>query len=126
MEKNIDLKNKISTLWIIVMINMIFADILSIVIEITTKNTPNIENIQITMLVAAIITQIPILMIFLSKILKNKINGTLNIIACVLTIVYIYGGISLTPSYIFISTVEVLCMLFIVYMSWNLKKIDEI
>lgn len=61
-----DIKIKLSTLWIVIMLNLIFADILSIMIELANKNTIDIigGDVATTMAVAAIITNIPILMIY--------------------------------------------------------------
>jgi hypothetical protein len=40
-ENSIDVRVKLSTLWVVVMLNMIFADIFSIMIELVNKNTLN-------------------------------------------------------------------------------------
>jgi len=51
------------------MLNIIFVDILSIMIELVSKNTLDIigGDVTTTMAIAAIITNIPILMIYLSR-----------------------------------------------------------
>jgi hypothetical protein len=38
-KNEIDVRVKLSTLWIVVMINMIFADIFTIMVELVNKNT---------------------------------------------------------------------------------------
>ncbi len=64
-----DIKIKISTLWVVVMLNIIFADILSIMVELVSKNTLDIlGEVKITMAIAAVITNIPILMIYFSRV----------------------------------------------------------
>lgn len=70
------------------MINMIFADILSFMLpgalnDIMTGNTP-FKITQEIMLVFAILLEIPIVMIFLSRILKHRANRLANIIASVI------------------------------------------
>lgn len=112
-----DIKIKLSTLWIVIMLNMIFADILSIMIELAGKNTLEIigNDIKTTMAIAAIITNIPILMIYFSRVLPHKINRISNIVAGIITIIYIVGGGSLTPHYIIIATIEVLLLLIIIW-----------
>jgi len=67
-----DIRAKLSTLWIVVMFNMVFADILGFQMTLMSGNlTPEIQVPAWGMLIFAIILQIPILMIFLSRILKQ-------------------------------------------------------
>lgn len=122
MDKNIrtasiDIKEKISILWIVVMINMIFADILSFMQpgflnDIMTGKGPEVT--QGMLLAFAIILEIPIAMIFLSRVLSNKANRWGNILASVITIAFVVGGGSLTLHYIFFATVEVLVLVIII------------
>jgi len=116
----IDLKVKLSTLWIVVMFNMIFADIYSIVVELTNMNTiDNQGDIKTIMAIAAVVTNIPIFMIFLSRILKYKTNRLANIIAGFLTIVYVVGGGNTAPHYIIAATIEVVLLLIIIINAWR-------
>jgi len=81
------ISEKLSTLWIIVVMNIIFADILSIFIELETKNTLEIlGEVKTTMALAALILNIPILMIYFSRSLALKPNRILNILASFITI----------------------------------------
>lgn len=73
------------------------------------------------LLVFALILEIPIVMIFLSRILKNKFNRWANIIASLITIIFVIGGGSLALHYIFFATVEVLVLLLIIRYAWELK-----
>jgi len=116
-----NIKVKLSTLWIVVMLNLIFADILSIMIELVNKNTLDIigGNATTTMAIAAIITNIPILMIYFSRVLPYKVNRILNIVAAFITIIYIIGGASLLPHYLIISSIEILLLLIIIWNSWK-------
>jgi len=122
-----DLKSKLSTLWIVVMLNMIFADILSIMIELMNKNTLDIigGNVNTTMAIAAIITNIPILMIFFSRVLPYKVNRISNIIASVVTIIYIIGGGSLLPHYLIIGSIEIMLLIVIFWKSWKWTGFEE-
>ena len=116
-----NIKTKLSTLWIVVMLNLIFADILSIMIELVNKNTLDIigGNVTTTMAIAAIITNIPILMIYFSRVLPYKSNRRLNIVAAFITIIYIVGGGSLLPHYLVIAGIEVLLLLSIIWSAWK-------
>jgi predicted anti-sigma-YlaC factor YlaD len=127
MDKNnkISLTTKISLLWIIVLLNMAFADILSLYIpgihEVLAEfagDTP-IANL---MLIGAIAHQIPLAMVFLSRVLRPKLNKIFNIVAAVLTIVYVVGGGSALPHYLFIASIEVLCLVYIIWLSVRLKE----
>ena len=120
----IDTKVLLSTLWIVVMINMAYADILGLFIpgalEEVAKTAVSIGiTIPQLMLIGAIMLEIPIAMIFLSRVLKFKVNRWANIIASVITIAYVVGGGILYPHYIFIATVEVGCMLLIIWNAWK-------
>ena len=123
MATGIDMKVKLSTLWIVVMLNMIFADICSFMLpgflnDIIKGNTPFLITQEI-MLVFAILLEIPIAMIFLSRVLKYKANRWANIIASVITILFVIGGGSAYLHYYFFATIEVVCMLVIIWYSWK-------
>jgi len=123
--KKLDTKIILSTLWIIVMFNMAFADILALYIPGIHEEIASFSGdtpISHLMLIGAIIHQIPIFMIFLSRILEYKINRLLNIITGIITITYVIGGGSLMPHYIFIAIIEVACMLLIIWTAWKWKN----
>ncbi|MGB6150877.1 MAG: DUF6326 family protein [Pricia sp.] len=121
-----DVNTKLSTLWIIVMLNIIFADILSIMIELVAKDTIDIigSDIATTMAVAAVVTQIPILMVYFSRVLPHKINRRFNIVAAILTIIYVIGGGSLAAHYLIIAGIEVIVLLIILYSAfkWTVQE----
>jgi len=118
-----DIKVKLSTLWIVVMLNLIFADILSIMVELVNKNTLNIlGEIKTTMAIAAVLTNIPILMVYFSRTLPHKANRILNIIAAILTIVYVVGGGSLMPHYLICAGIEVILLLVIIQSAYKWTK----
>lgn len=123
---NMDTGEKISTLWIVVMFNMIFADILMLFIpellqEFLSGSTPVLIT-QELMLIMAVIIEIPIAMIFLSRVLRPKINRWVNIVAAIITILFVVGGGSLVLHYIFFATVEVVCLLSILIYAWKWKQ----
>ncbi len=127
--EKMDTKVLLSTLWIVVMINMAFADILGLFIpgaleEVAKTSVSTGTTIPQLMLGGAIMLEIPIAMILLSRVLKFKVNRWTNIIASVFTIVYVVGGGTLSPHYIFIATIEVVCMLLIVWFAWKWTNPD--
>ncbi|MBN8670588.1 MAG: hypothetical protein J0L80_07865 [Chitinophagales bacterium] len=121
--KNTDVKQHISALWIVVMLNLIFADVLSIMLALTDKSRINIiGDATITMTIAAIVTNIPILMIYFSKTLQYRANRIVNIIAAILTIVYIIGGGDTAPHYIILASIETICLFVIITKAWRWKE----
>jgi hypothetical protein len=120
-ENRIDIRVKLSTLWIVVMINMIFADIFSIMVELVNKNTLDgmPGEVKTVMAIAAILTSIPILMIYFSRTLPYKSNRLTNIITATVTIIYVAGGASLFPHYFIIGSIEVIILLTIIIKSWK-------
>ena len=117
-----DTKVLLSTLWIVVMINMLKADILSLYIPGALDEMAEFAGgtpITQLMLGGAIMMEISIVMIFLSRVLKYKLNRWVNIIASIITIVFVVGGGSTYPHYLFIATIEIVCMLLIIWYAWK-------
>jgi hypothetical protein len=124
--KAIDIKVKLSKLWIVVMINMIFADIFSIMVELVNKNTLAIPgDVKVVMAIAAIVTNIPILMIYFSRVLPYKWNRLSNIIAGFLTIIYIVGPGDISLHYLIVASIEVIILLIIIVKSWKWKESEN-
>ena len=125
----IDTKVLLSTLWIIVMINMLKADILGLFIpgaleEVAKTSVSTGASIPQLMLFGAVMGNLAIAMIILSRVLKYRINRWVNIIVGIVTIAYIWGGMSSTPHYIFIASVETLCLLLIVWFAWTWRNVE--
>ena len=100
------MKVRLSTLWIVVMFNMVFADILSFMLPdfleiLETGQAGGIPITQEILLVFAVLLEIPIVMIILSRALKYSVNRWANIIAAVITILFVIGGGSTSLHYIF-------------------------
>ena len=121
-----EIKEKLSLLWIVIMFNMAFADIVGFVnpgvLQSILEGTTGIEITQGLLLIFAVLLEIPIAMIFLSRILPYKANRLTNIVASVITILFIIGGGSPHLSYIFLASIETLCMLFIIWYAWKWKN----
>ena len=125
----IDTKVLLSTLWIVVMINMLKADILGLFIpgalEEVAKTSVSIgASIPQLMLFGAVMGNLAIAMIILSRVLKYGINRWVNIVVGIVTIAYIWGGMSSYPHYIFIASVETLCLLLIVWFAWTWRNVE--
>ncbi len=122
--KKIDPKVLLSTLWIVVMINMLKADILSLYIpgsteELARTSASSGAPIPQLMLGGAIMMEVSIAMIILSRILKPGVNRWVNLIVSFITIAFVVGGGASYPHYLFIATVEVICLLLILWTAWK-------
>lgn len=119
----VDTKTKISTLWIVITLNMIFADIYTIIIELSGGSLLEIPgDVETMMLIAVFLTNIPIMMIYLSRVLRFEINRRLNIGAAILTIIYVIGGGVTAPHYIATAVIEVILLMLIIRFAWQWKK----
>lgn len=122
---------KLSTLWTFLLFNMVFADIFSFMypgaMAQIVAGTP-VDGTVITpifLLVAAVITEISIAMVFLSRFLKPGINRWVNVAGAVVTILWVFGGGSLTyPHYIFFASIEALTSLVIIGMAWKWRTVE--
>ena len=127
--KKIDTKVLLSTLWIVVMFNMLKADILSLFVPGTAEEVAKTAasmgaSIPQLMLGGAIMGQLAIAMIVLSRVLKYGINRWVNIVVSIVIIAYIWGGAATYPHYIFIASVETLCLLLIVGFAWTWRNVE--
>lgn len=118
----------LSTLWIVVMLNMIFADIVGFMnpgaLEDIITGAIGFEISQEILLVFSILLEIPIAMVFLSRVLEHRINRWANVVASVITILFVIGGGSTYLSYLFFASVEVICMLFIIWYAWTWRSLE--
>ncbi len=120
--KKIETRVLLSTLWIVVMLNMLKADLLSLYIPGTLDELVTFAGetpIAQLMLGGAIMMEISIAMIILSRVLKYQANRWANIIVSIITIAFVVLGGSSYPHYIFIATVEVICLLLILWFAWK-------
>jgi len=124
--KTVDTRVKLSTLWIVVVVYMIFADIFSIILELDQKGTLGEmpTDAKTMMALAAFLTSIPILMIYFARVLPYKANRLLNIIAGIFTILCVVGDGSLLPHYIIVASIEVVILLIIIVKAWKWKNLE--
>jgi len=120
----INTKVLLSTLWIVIMINMLKADILSLYIpgavdEVAKTSATTGTPIPLLMLGGAIMMEISIAMIILSRVLSLKVNRWVNIIVSLITIFFVVGGGVSYPHYLFIAVVEVICLLLVIWFAWK-------
>lgn len=114
-----EMKVRLSTLWIFVMFNMVFADIVGFLNPGTLEEMIAMKPAQGLLLVCSILLEISIAMIVLSRLLKHRANRWANIIAGATTILWVIGGGNTSVSYIFFATNEVACMVLIIWYAWK-------
>ena len=121
----LEMKTKLSTLWIWVLFNMLFRDMhefartgfLEEMLAMTSNGAQIPEGL---LLGAAFVLQIPICMVFLTQVLNVKVNRCANLIAAVITIVMIVSN-NLAPDLddIFFAVVECVALLLIIWYAWR-------
>jgi hypothetical protein len=127
--KKLDTKVLLSTLWIVVMINMLKADILSLYIpgaaeEVAKTAAGTGAAIPQLMLGGAIMMELSLVMIILSRLLTYRVNRWANIVMSIVTIAFVVGGGVAYPHYIFIAAVEVICLLLILWIAWKWRNVE--
>jgi len=116
----IDPRVKLSLLWIFVLFNVVYADILSLM-DATSPIRKIIAGTAMPagiLVAGAILMETSIVMVILSWILSYKVNRWVNIIIAAINIfAVVTGGHGLY--YAFFAAVEVVCMLLITWFAWK-------
>ena len=117
------LGTRLSTLWVVVMFNMVFADILTFIkpgaLQELWAGQAGVHITPGLLLAFAVLLEVPIAMIFVSRVLRPGANRWANTVAAVVTTAFVAGGGSLSLYYVFFATVEVACMALIVWSVWT-------
>ena len=127
-----DRKVILSTLWIFVMFNYTYCDILGLMDSSLLKQylTGVVDGLELTerfLLMGAVLMEIPIAMILLSRILNYQVNRWANIVAAsIKTIAMVMTMFVGIPSlyYMFFGTIEIATTIFIIYYAWTWRKND--
>jgi Family of unknown function (DUF6326) len=129
----INIKIKLSALWTSAMFCYIYGDYFELYVPLKTQGLVSGENMldsPMKLFAASVLLTIPALMIFLSIILKPRINRTLNIaIGLFFTAtMLLIAVVSLTPwrtFYVFLAIVESVLTSLIVWYAWKWPKSME-
>ena len=116
-DKKIDVKLKLSSLWITLVLIYIYADLFGFFLP---DHLADFQVTQELLLGFMILMVLPSLMVFLSLTLKAEVNRLVNIIISILQIVFVLVGI-LDPNlyFMFASTVETVILLLIIWYAWT-------
>jgi Family of unknown function (DUF6326) len=129
-EKKVDMKTKLSTLWIFVALNYLYCDIVSLMDPelLPLYLRGNVNGLELTpgfLLGAGILVEIFIAMVLLSRVLPYRTNRWANIAAgTIMTAVQsatLFVGVP-APYYLFFSVIEISTTVLIVWFAWNWRE----
>lgn len=116
----------LSTLWIFLLLNMIFRDLHQIgkaafIEEILSGVVGGIEITDTLMLFGGVLAEIPISMVLLSKYLPAKLNKWANTLAGVITGLVLLSSLPTADlDDVFFLAIEIPTLIFIVVVAWEL------
>jgi Family of unknown function (DUF6326) len=118
-----DMKMKLSTLWIFALLNYIYADIFNIVFNPETQSGATTMP-QGAVFGFAILMETGIAMVLLSRVLKYGANRWANIITGIINTALVgWTLFAENPSfYIFFASIEIACTLFIIWYAWKWRN----
>ena len=126
----INVKLKISALWIAVMFCYVYGDYIQIYVPGILAKAMEVKattETQYQFFAVALLMAIPSVMIFFTLVVKPKINRWLNIILSTLYIIMLIAT-NLTETwvfYLFLTAIEVLISVAIVWYAWNWPTVGD-
>jgi heme A synthase len=131
-----DRKAMLSLLWIFVMFNFTYADILTLYFNNVLQKqawqlfqSGTVGSVHITqgfVLLGALLLETAIAMVLLSRVLKYRANRWANIIVAVIQIVAnvqsLTGPLYWNLYYALFTAIEIACLLFIVWYAWTWRQ----
>jgi hypothetical protein len=130
-----DTKERLSVLWIFVLLNYLYADVLAL-FAIVGSQDPAPHLPQWALMGSAVLMEIPIAMILASRLLPFGANRLANIIAgsimtlAVISMQFVYPLANgdwhehMFPSYIFFGTIETVCTSVIIWRAWTWSGLE--
>lgn len=126
----------LSLLWVFLTVNFIFCDVFTLMHykDLQQIITGTVDGMKLTeefLFAFAVIMEIPMVMIVLSRLLPQILNRWLNIIAAAILALIQIGSLftgSNSMHYIFFSSVEIVTALtiFVTAIRWNQNKMIEV
>ena len=126
---SMDMKAKLSTMWIFVLLNIVFRDIHELFRAgfLEEMMTGTVNGVQLTeefMLVAGVLFEIPIAMVLFARVLEYRTNRWANIIASVVTIGFIFFNGAQDLDDLWFYAIGVATLLFIIWYAWRWSTQD--
>lgn len=117
-----DVQIILSALWVSLMLTYLLGDVLRIFSgEFVPGEMAGEKASQKTWLAAALLMLIPIIMVFLTLVLPNPVNGWINIIFAIVLFIFNLAGVRSYPSLYdrFLIIVGLIFNVIIVWYAWN-------
>ena len=129
-----DRKSLLPLVWIFVTVNYIYCDVIGLMEPAVLREflDGNIGGIEITrgfLFGASVLMEIPMVMIVLARVLRDRQNRVANIVAgSVMTIAQVtslFVGDPPAPHYLFFSAVEIATTAFVVWYAWTWPRTES-
>jgi hypothetical protein len=132
-----DTKERLSLLWIFVLLNYLYADVVALFAIVGSPNLSDAPHLPPwALLGSAVLMEIPIAMIVASRLLPFRANRLANIITgAILTLVngfltfvppfFGYRTPAL-PEYLFFATIETVCTSVIIWQAWTWSRVETV
>ena len=130
-----DTKERLSLLWIFVLLNYLYADVVALFAVVGSPNLSDAPHLAPWALMgSAVLMEIPIAMIVACRLLPFRANRLANLIAgSILTL--INAGLTFVPplfgartpalpEYLFFATIETVCTSVIVWQAWTWSGVE--
>jgi hypothetical protein len=122
-----EMKTKLSTLWLFATLNYIYCDVIGLMNPTTLKGfiAGHVSGIDVTqgfLLGAGVLVEIPMAMVLLSRVLGYRANRAANIVAAAtMTAVQLASNFLGWPApyYVFFSVIEIATTSLIVWYAWK-------
>jgi hypothetical protein len=125
----LDIGSKLSLLWIFFTFNAAYGDIGTLYYSLFINPTPVVHYTQAFLLGGAALVEVSMVMIVLSRILKQRVNRLANIVAgVILTAVQAISLFVGTPTlgYSFISAMMIVAGVVIAWLAWKWQGVSEV
>src|SRR5690349_24927089 len=126
-----DTKERLSLLWIFVLLNYLYADVVALFAIVDSLNLADAPHLPPAALMgSAVLMEIPIAMIVASRLLPFRANRLANIIAAAI-VTLVNGFLTFVPpilgwgrppafaEYLFFATIETVCTVYIIWQAWT-------
>jgi hypothetical protein len=120
-----DRKVILSTLWIFVLLNYIYADVFGLSFNPILQPDATVSITQGSALAFAVLMETAIAMVILARILTYGVNRWENIVVGVIHTALVAWSLSVTTPtlfYAFFATIEIACTLFIICYAWTWRR----
>jgi Family of unknown function (DUF6326) len=130
-----DIKERLSLLWIFVLLNYLYADVIALFAIVDSPNLADAPHLPPwALLASALLMETPIAMIVASRLLPFRANRLTNIItAAFLTLVngvltfvppLVGARTPALPEYLFFATIETVCTSVLVWKAWTWSAVE--